>query len=309
MRILPFESRHLLALQRLVNVHLSAAVPGWTLSAEYLAQHLQYDDTEDITEPWVSERRTLLAVDRGQLLAAGRLLRYGDGPEVSDSYREVGTISWLVARPDQPAGAAALLKAADEQFSAWQVSRVYGWDTGLPVYALWGVPDCWPHIADALSAAGYLTDLPPRRAALYGGTLAGTPEPDAAPIADLTLRRTSGAVDGPRFAALLDGKELGYCEWNVDLSRGGLLPGMRGWACLQNLIIEQDWRNQGIGRWIVQHGVAWARNAGCDRVIISVADENEQAGAARFYRRFGWDIFVRETHGWLPASGPKYVTQ
>jgi GNAT superfamily N-acetyltransferase len=301
-RILPFRPRYLLALQRLVNVHLSAAVPGWTLSADYLAQHLDYDDTEDITEPWVTERTTLLAVDRGQLLAAGRLLRYGDGAKVSASYRGVGTISWLVARPDRPDSAAALLKAAEEQFAAWQVSRVYGWDTGLPVYALWGVPDCWPHIADALSAAGYLTDLPLRRAALYGGTLAGIPEPGGAPIAGLTLRRTAGAVDGPRFAALLNGQELGYCEWNVDLSRGGLLPGMRGWTCLEDLLIEQGWRNQGIGSWIVQHGVAWARQAGCDRVIMDVADENERAGAGRFYRLFGWEVFVVDTHGWLPAA-------
>ena len=61
MRILPFASRYPLALQQLVTVHLSAAVPGWTLSADYLAQHLEYDDTEGITEPWVTERRTLLA--------------------------------------------------------------------------------------------------------------------------------------------------------------------------------------------------------------------------------------------------------
>jgi GNAT superfamily N-acetyltransferase len=301
-RVLPFESRYLLALQRLVNVHLSAAVPGWSLSAEYLAQHLQYDDTEGITEPWVTERSTLLAVDRGQLLAAGRLLRYGDGPDVSDSYRGVGTISWLVARPDRPDSAAALLKAADEQFATWNVSRVYGWDTGLPVYALWGVPDCWPHVAAALRAAGYQPDPPLRREALYGGPLSGIPKPGEAPIAGLTLRRTSGELDGPRFAALLDGQELGFCEWNVDLSRGGLLPAMRGWACLQNLMVEQDWRNRGIGRWIVQHGVAWARLASCDRVIVSVADENEEAGAGRFYRRFGWEVFVEETHGWLPAA-------
>lgn len=302
MRILPFEPRYLLALQRLVNVHLSAAVPGWTLSAEYLAQHLQYDDTEGITEPWVTERSTLVAVDRGQLLAVGCLLRYGDGAEVSDSYRGAGTISWLVARPDRADSAAALLNAAAEQFAAWKVTRVYGWDTGLPVYALWGVPDCWPHVAAALRAAGYQPDSSLRREALYGGYLGGIPEPAAAPISGLTLRRTAGGVDGPRFAALLDGKELGCCEWNVDLSRGGLLPGMRGWACLQNLMVEQDWRNRGIGSWILQHGVAWARLAGCDRVIISVANENEQAGAARFYRRFGWEVFVQETHGWLPAA-------
>jgi hypothetical protein len=36
----------------------------------------------------------------------------------------------------------------------------------------------------------------------------------------------------------------------------------------------------------------------CDRVIIAVADANEEAGAGRFYRRFGWDVLVRERHGW-----------
>jgi hypothetical protein len=42
---------------------------------------------------------------------------------------------------------------------------------------------------------------------------------------------------------------------------------------------------------------------------MDVAEENEQGGAQRFYRRFGWEVFVRETHGWLPASGRRYVTQ
>jgi hypothetical protein len=166
--ILPVESRYLLPLQRLANVHLSATVPGWTLPADYLARHQRCDDTETITEPWVTERSTLLAVDRGQLLVAGRLVRYGDGPEVSGYYRDGGAISWLVARPDRLDAAAALLNAAEEQFATWNVSRIYGWDTGLPVYALWGIPDSWPHIADAQSAAGYQPRRPAARHAWVG---------------------------------------------------------------------------------------------------------------------------------------------
>ncbi len=46
--------------------------------------------------------------------------------------------------------------------------------------------------------------------------------------------------------------------------------------------------------------VAWLRLAGCDRIVFNVAAPDEAAGAGRFYRRFGWDVFVREAY---PAAG------
>ena len=73
------------------------------------------------------------------------------------------------------------------------------------------MPDAWPHVAGALDAAGFDRPARPHREALYGGTLDGVPEPGELPLAGLDILRTAGA-DGTRFAAVLDGRELGFCS-------------------------------------------------------------------------------------------------
>ncbi len=62
-------------------------------------------------------------------------------------------------------------------------------------------------------------------------------------------------------------------------------------------------RNKGIGFWLVSHAVAWLRLAGCDRVVMSVAREDERAGAGRFYERFGWRPLARQRHWWRKGTG------
>jgi GNAT superfamily N-acetyltransferase len=73
---------------------------------------------------------------------------------------------------------------------------------------------------------------------------------------------------------------VGYCECVPVLQRGGALPGLH---------IQEGWRRQGIGSWLVRHAVAWLRLAGCDRVVISMTEDAEAAGAGRFFQRFGWE--------------------
>ena len=44
--------------------------------------------------------------------------------------------------------------------------------------------------------------------------------------------------------------------------------------------------------------VGWLRMAGCDRVVVPVGGDDEQAGAGRFYQRFGWNMISRQSNGW-----------
>jgi GNAT superfamily N-acetyltransferase len=82
------------------------------------------------------------------------------------------------------------------------------------------------------------------------------------------------------------------------LTEGGAVPALRGWAELSAMFVQEMWRGRGIGTWLVQHAVAWLRVAGCDRIVLSCAAEDEAAGAGRFYRRFGWEVFTRLQDGW-----------
>jgi GNAT superfamily N-acetyltransferase len=126
-------------------------------------------------------------------------------------------------------------------------------------------------------------------------------------VTSLTVRRRVTAYE-TRLAAIVDDAEVGFCDVQPDLTHAGLSPAFGGWGWLTDFQVREGWRNQGIGRWLVQHAVQWLRLAGCDRIVLAVADENEAAGAGRFYRRFGWNVLVREAHGWSKASEQQHGT-
>lgn len=296
MRVEPFEPEHLPRLLDLINTHLCAVVPGWSLTAEFLETHLERDMTEPVTDPWVVERTTLCVDGEDGMRAAAHLLRYGDGVEVGEALRGAGEINWIVSHPEYPDAALAVLTAAREWLAVRNVTREEVWGGGMFVPVFCGVPDSWTHVVSALETAGYRTGSE-RREALYGGSLNGVSEPEGPPVPDLRLRRSPGA-SGTRFSAMLGAREAGYCEIVADLTRDNALPALRGWAELAELRVDEGWRSRGIGAWIVRHAVAGLRSAGCERIVFCVAAADEAVGAGRFYRRFGWDVLVRETRSW-----------
>ncbi len=303
MRVQPFERSYLPQLLELVNVHLAAIVPGWAVTGASLAETMQRDDTEPITDPWVVDRATLCAVEGRRVLAAVHLLRYGAGSEVSAHYRATAEIDWFVSTPGREDAAASALSAARELMSEWEIGREHGWYVGLPEVPLYGTLDTCPHLAAALSAAGYRPDPGRHREALYGGELGSVPAPGAAPIAGLEIQRSVGD-NGTRFKAALGPEELGRCEVRHDLTRGAALPALQGWAELWEMGVREGWRDRGIGGWLLRHAVAWLRLSGCDRIVLNVTEDDEAAGAGRFYRRFGWEEFAREASFLPPDDEP-----
>jgi GNAT superfamily N-acetyltransferase len=293
-----YHPEHLPQLQALINVHMGALVPGWALPEATLADRLQRNPGEYVVDPWVAARVTLCAVERQRVVAAAHLLRYGSGVEVGANYQNVGELAWLVAWPEASAAVAALLAAAHEQLGRWGAA---GWalETCLPAGPFAGVPDAWPHIAAALSAAGYRPDpRVAREESIYAGYLDQIPPPGAPPIDGLTIRRSTGRF-GARFIASVGEQEVGDCDCVADLTEGGGLPALRGWGELAELEVREPWRSRGIGAWLAGHAAAWLRLGGCRRIVLSVAAENEAAGAGRFYQRLGWNPLVRFQRGWV----------
>ncbi|HEV2742451.1 MAG TPA: GNAT family N-acetyltransferase [Rubrobacter sp.] len=297
MRAQLYEQVHLPALSDLVNLHLAAVVPGWALPAPFLAEHLERNPGEFVTDPWVVDRSTLCVTEGHRMLAAAHLLRYGEGPEVAENLRGVGEISWLVFLRDRDDAAAELLSRVQEDLTTWPVTRVHAHAAGLPKMPLPGIPEAWPHVASALAAAGYQPPHRGHREALYGGPLDGAGPPGKLPVTGMTVRLTVGRF-GARFSAMLGGEELGRCECLTDLDRGGSLPALRGWAELSEVHVAEGWRNRCIGSWLVGTVAAWLRLGRRDRVVLAVNEDDEAAGAGRFYRRFGWDVLAREMRPW-----------
>jgi hypothetical protein len=99
--IMPLQREHLPQVQRLINTHLSAMVPGWALSAAFIARRLQRNPAQDTLDPWVRACTALCAIARQRVVAAAHLLRYGDGPEVGPR-RRARLVPGVAGRPAAP---------------------------------------------------------------------------------------------------------------------------------------------------------------------------------------------------------------
>lgn len=288
---------HLPQLVNLINLHLGALVPGWGLTPDFLMQRLQREPGEPVIDPWVIERKTVCLIERDEVIGAAHLLRYGAEPPVGEHYRDMLDISWLLFWPDESQAAKPLFNAVMEQAETWKSARLSAWDNSLPIPLFGGIPDCWPHIREAFTSAGFSVSAG-RREAIFGGWLADIPLPEAPPIPGLTVRRVLHSSRGIGFIGMLDGKEIGWCDVQADLTEGGLRPHLRGWGELSEMFVDEAWRSRGVGAWLLKHGVEWLRLAGCDRIALSVAADDEANGAGHFYNLFGWDAFARLEVGW-----------
>jgi GNAT superfamily N-acetyltransferase len=296
MEIVGLQPYFLPQVQRLINNHLDMVVGGWAIPAETIWQRLQANPAQYVIDPWVRERVTLAALAGGRLLGAAHLLRYGDEPAIGSDYRRAMDVAWLVAEPDEGAAADALLEAAGEFSRRWGAAVVYALDAGLAVPLSHGLADAWGHIGRALERAGF-EQTGGRLERTYGGLLEGIQVASEPPIRGLALReqpRESGFV----LHAVVGGAAAGHCECVVDLTEGGALPALRGWAELAEIAVEEEWQGHGIGAWLIGQALPRLRAAGNERLVLAVDSEDDARGAGRFFRRFGWEVLATHTLGW-----------
>lgn len=262
----PFRRSDREQLTGLVNAHIGAVVPGWAVSVNAVLSQLERDTGEHVVEPWVVDRAAFVAV-RGDAVVGGAFLkRYRpEGGGVTPAYADAGEITWLVFWPDQPDAGEALLATGVAQLDRWAVSQRFA-SGDLPSPCTYGVCDCWPHIRAAYEAGGLkaggqieillvaeVADLP------RAGT---TP-----PVEGLTVRREVGYLHATRFAARLGGREVGGMNVQVDLTAGGTLSRLAGWAGAWALDVEEPLRRRGVATWLLGHVADWMRLGRADRLI------------------------------------------
>jgi hypothetical protein len=130
-------------LAALVNAHVQAVVPGITVPTNRVLSQLEGEPGDFIVDPWVAQRITLVAQQRGRVVAAAHLLRYRDDADVKTEYRGSGEIRWILQWPAAPfwpeadeAGRAVVRGALQVLGSA----RPIRCDPGLPAPGVYGVP-------------------------------------------------------------------------------------------------------------------------------------------------------------------------
>jgi GNAT superfamily N-acetyltransferase len=265
-------------LTALVNAHVAAVLPGVSLSVTTVTSHLERDPGEFIVDPWVDERVTLVAEQRQRVVAAAHLLRYGSDDRVGESYRGAGEIRWLLCWPPMPgwpdsdAAGDVLATACLGQLDRWKVRRRYA-DGTLPVPAVYGVPEQWPHIRDIYERAGFRHRG--RTEIVFVIAIADLPRRPP-PLPGLIARRTLG-VNGTRIWALIDEEVVGFIEVDTNLGEGNRAAGISAWADVGNLKVGEAYRRVGIGSWLVAEAADWLRLAGVERLIDYADVEDRQA--------------------------------
>ena len=61
----------------------------------------------------------------------------------------------------------------------------------------------------------------------------------------------------------------------------------RPWATLENVVVDPEWRNQGIGKALMHHAMKEAEQAGCHK--LQLASSSHRTRAHRFYEKLGFE--------------------
>jgi len=297
-QVRPFRRADRDQLTALVNAHVQAVVPGISVSVNTVLSQLERDPGEFIVDPWVAERATQVAEQRGRVVAAAHLLRYGAGEEVSPGYRDTAEISWLLYWPeasywpDSREAADALMAACLDRLRAWGAEHWHA-DGALPAPGVYGVPEQWRHLRRLYEQAGFVHDGHIEIVLL--ARVDQLPQPSEPPIAGLEPGRALG-VNGTRLYGSVDDKLLGYIEVDTDLAAGGRLAHLGGWADVGNLHVDEAHRRRGIATWLYGQAADWLRLARVER-LLDYAWPNETDRLA-LLTKLGFRELTRTARGW-----------
>ena len=302
-QVRPFRRPDREQLTALVNAHVQAVVPGVSVSVNTVMSQLERDPGEFIVDPWVAERGTLVAEQRGRVVAAAHLLRYGAGAEVGETIRGAGEINWLLYWPeasywpDSTAAAGALMAACLDQLRRWQATR-WSADGALPAPGVYGLPEQWPHIRALYERARFVHDGHTEIVLL--ARVDELPRPSEPPVAGLEVRRTVG-INGTRLSGSLGEKLFGYIEVDTNLAEGGRLAHLGGWADVGNLHVDEAYRRRGGATWLVGQAVDWLRLARVERLLeYAWPEERDLMG---LLGGLGFRELTRTARGWVHQPG------
>jgi GNAT superfamily N-acetyltransferase len=306
----PFRRSDRQQLTDLVNAHAAAVVPGQGASVAAVLGQLEREPGEFIVDPWVAERRTLVAGQDDRVAAAAHLLRFAADDRVGAAYRGGGEIRWLLFWPQAPTGerpywtdatAAAdrLMSACISQFEQWRVSTQSAGGE-LPVRGVYGVPEQWPHISALFERAGFAHDG--HTEIVYLARVEDLLRPAEPPLAGLKVRRSVG-LNGTRLSAVLGGDCIGYIEVEI-FEEGERFPRHGGWADIGNLRVSPQYRRRGVAPWLVGQVAGWLRLAGVSRLLdYTYAEGQDETGQTydqdrAFLQASPFTELTRTRRGW-----------
>lgn len=297
-QVRPFRRPDREQLTALVNAHVQAVVPGVAVSVNTVMSQLERDPGEFIVDPWVAERATLVACQRGRVVAAAHLLRYRDDEEVGQAYRGTAEINWLLYWPqathwpDSAEAASSLMDGCLDRLRSWGAGHWHA-DGALPAPGVYGVPEQWPHVRELYERGGFVHDGHVEIVLL--ARVDELPEPSGPPLDGLRLERAVGEV-GTRLAGYAGDELVGFIEVETNLAEGGRLAHLAGWADIGNLHVTAAYQRRGVATWLVGQAADWLRLARVDRLLeYAWPEEQDLLG---LLGRLGFRELTRTARGW-----------
>lgn len=291
----PFARQDRDQLLSLVNHHIATVLPGGSIPVSTLLSQMERDQGEYVIDPWVTERHTIVGLQRDRVVAAAHLKRYGTDPRVSESYSDAGSIDWIVFWPDHLDAGRLVLHVALAQLRDWDV-RVWYADGSLPCLGVYGISDSWPHVLGLLCEAGF-DDRGGQVEVTFAGDVAAVEPPGPAPVDGLEVRRVLGTL-GTTFEAVVGDEVVGMFEVEDDYTKGGSVMKLDGWADVGNHRVREDRRGQGIGSWLFRHGCAWLRSGGTRSLLAYAIEDDDLPRLERYYAAHGLIRINRTRRGW-----------
>lgn len=288
----------------LVNAHIAAVLPGCAVPVKTVLNQFEREPGEFIVDPWVAERKVLVAEQSGAIVAAALLHRYADRTDVGPQLRGAGGVRWLVFWPSAPRGnphwndgqeaADSLLLSSLQQLAEWSCLTCFA-DGSLPAPGIYGVPEQWPHVDALYRRNGF---APLRTETVFGAHLSNVPTSSPlAPIQGLDLRRTVG-INGTRFSAVLDGRRCAYIEVErLDQPERNIGPAL---SDIGNLWIDDEFQRRGVGTWLLGAAMNWLKDGGAHILLSYCAPE--ESGTIAFLRRNGFDTMTTTGCQWVKTT-------
>lgn len=290
----PFRREDREQVTALINSHVGAVVPGWAVPVQTVMAQIERDPGEFVVDPWVTERGTLVAVERDRVVAAAHLCRYSTETDVGDGFRGAGEIKWFVCWPAALDAGRALIDASNALLARWRSSRVHA-GVQLPTPVTYGVSDCWPHLRQLLVEAGF-SPAGKLEIVMSVGTdeLADHLSP---PVAGLRVRREV-AESATRFVAeTADAGAIAWVHVQPDLTAGGLINRLAGWGSVWELGVAERWRRRGVGTWLLSKTAEQLRVGGVQRLLDQAWPE--QTDLLAFHAAVGFQELTRIETGWI----------
>ena len=118
---------------------------------------------------------------------------------------------------------------------------------------------------------------------------------DTAPGAEKVMRRFLADLAGSNhsflFVAESAGRTVGFISGELREGSPAFCP--KTWASVDDVFVEPDHRNLGVGRALLESVKGWAKERGADGISLQVAAANERG--RKFYEELGFrEISVYE---------------